>query len=205
MHVMPYHVYVSENPVDIGAIESRGQDSEQDSAAVGECGADGRGAHGRFVAGNALGRATQFQQGNLARLKDGRRARTALRGRFSADVEAGLDEAEALIVDDLGGPDCVSRMAGSLLTRFLELEAIAAGLVQQVIEAGPVTPRGKQRAVLTSYLGVVNQLVTIAGKLGLARRTKDLAALSPQEWLARQRASQAAQDGPGTTITSSTD
>jgi hypothetical protein len=121
------------------------------------------------------------------------RARAALRPRVGADVAAALDEQAAAILDDLGGPSNVSRLAADLVARYAELEAIASGLVAQILESSALTPRGRARAVLGAYLQVTGQQLAIARQLGLQRRPADLTTISPAEW-ARQHANQQTGD-----------
>jgi hypothetical protein len=131
----------------------------------------------------------KFVRGNRAALLHGRRARAALRPRVGPDIQAALDEAEAAILADLGGAQNVSRLALDLVARYAELTAVASGLITQVVESGPVTPRGRTRSVLQAYLSVADRQLALARILGLARRQSDAIDLSPSEW-ARQRAQQ---------------
>src|SRR5690349_1199796 len=104
-------------------------------------------------------------------------------GGFSRQVEAGAlpEQAEAVaaaaerraaIVADLGGTDALSALALSQIDTFVRLEVVADFLWTRLQEAGPLTAKGRQRAALTAWLGVVDRLQRLANMLGLERKAR---------------------------------
>jgi hypothetical protein len=129
--------------------------SEHDSAG----GRDGRG---------------RFATGNLAALKHGGRSQQVQRGLLpdQAEALAALAEARSEIEGDLGGVDVLSRLTRDTVARYLELSLVAGYLADRLVTEGPLTGKGRQRAALTAYLGVVDRLSRLAQQLGFEKQVK---------------------------------
>jgi hypothetical protein len=115
-----------------------------------------------------------FAPGNTERLQHGlysRQVRNALLPE-QAEVLAALAEKRSAIERDLGGSEAVGALSRDLVDRYIELSVIADYLGQRLATEGPLTTKGRQRAALTAYLGVVDRVHRLAVSLGLERRTK---------------------------------
>jgi len=61
---------------------------------------------------------------------------------------------------------------GSLADAFVELDAVRNYLGGRLAAEGPLTGKGRTRALLTAYLAVVDRQVRLAQVLGVERRAK---------------------------------
>ena len=66
----------------------------------------------------------------------------------------------------------MSAVALRLVARYLELGVVADFLWANLEAQGPLSGKGRTRAALTAYLGVVDREMKAAEKLGMARRPK---------------------------------
>lgn len=64
----------------------------------------------------------------------------------------------------------VGVVKGTLCDRFVELSAVAGYLGARLEKEGPLTGRGRTRALLNAYLNVTDRLVTLARTLGIERQ-----------------------------------
>jgi len=106
-----------------------------------------------------------------------------------AEARAALAERVAGIVADLGGPEALSALAIGQVGRHAKLELVDGYLWENLQRHGPLTGKGRTRAVLSAWLQVVDRLQRSAAMLGLARRSRDIMQCSAAEWLDRQAAS----------------
>jgi len=123
--------------------------------ACGHCGRVHPG--GRFLAGCA-----------------GPRLRT---GAYSALVRSGdatgtRDELAAARTELRGELGDVGVVKGSLADAFVELGAVRDYLGGRLAQEGPLTAKGRTRALLSAYLQVVDRQVRLAQVLGVERRTQ---------------------------------
>jgi hypothetical protein len=66
----------------------------------------------------------------------------------------------------------VGVVKGSLADSFVELDAVRNYLGSRLAAEGPLTGKGRTRALLTAYLAVVDRQVRLAQVLGIERRAK---------------------------------
>lgn len=95
-------------------------------------------------------------------------------GRYSAFVRSGSatgqqDALAAARVELRGELGDVGVVKGSLAHRFVELSAVGDYLGGRLEAEGPLTTKGRQRALLTAYLSVVDRQVRLAQVLGVNR------------------------------------
>jgi hypothetical protein len=131
-----------------------------------------------FQRGNTLGKATQFQPGNLSQYKTG--AYASLITARDRKREALLQQAGVLtsivedareITDDLASRQgfAVTPLQARLARRFAEVDGLAMHLSRILAEAGPVTHSGKTRACFEKFIKCVTVQAKIASALGLPK------------------------------------
>jgi hypothetical protein len=91
-------------------------------------------------------------------------------GAFDADG-ALLGTARAELRSELGD---VGAVKGSLADAFVELGAVRDYLGSRLAKEGPLTAKGRTRALLTAYLSVVDRQTKLAQLLGLERQVKSI-------------------------------
>lgn len=128
----------------------------------------GRAAGGRFAARNREAMKTGLfsRQVSAGELEEQALARSA------------LAEREAAILADLGGVDAVGVLTRDMVSRYVALQLVEDWLTGNIVERGPLTPKGHQRAALSALLQVSDRLTRLALALGLERRAR---AVSPLE------------------------
>lgn len=100
-------------------------------------------------------------------------------GSFSALVRSGAATGEQNAVaaarlelrSELGD---VGIVKGSLADSFVELDAVRNYLGTRLAAEGPLTAKGRTRALLTAYLAVVDRQVRLAQVLGIERHAREL-------------------------------
>ncbi len=70
--------------------------------------------------------------------------------------------------------DAAGVVKSALADTFVEVDSIRCYLAERVEHEGPLTGKGRTRAVLSCYLSVVDRLVKLATLLGLDRRMKQI-------------------------------
>ncbi len=154
--------------------------AEGANAPFGELAASGPDVAACFREARNTGR---FTVGNTLSLKHGAR---------SARVKAALlpEQAEALaalaekrigIENDRGGVEGMAVIARDMVTRYIELDNVATWLSDNLQRHGALTGKGRQRAALTAYLGIVDRQVRLAQLLGLERKQKPV--VSPLDYI----------------------
>lgn len=133
----------------------------------------GRDRHGRFQPGNGVGQ--RFGEGNTARQTHGGRSRAMQAGLLPGQqAVAGLiQEQAAAIVADLGGEAQVSVTKAGLIRDWVRLGLYAAGL-EQHLEGGLLSSKGRCRAAATLWLQVIDRRHRVAGQIGLSRVPKSV-------------------------------
>lgn len=142
--------------------------SVREAARNEEISASGRGAGGRFAAGNT------------ASLRHGGRSRQVIDGqvvRNTATKDELIAPKVAAIVADLGGE--VSTIKRGLVEAYVGVEHLAAWFLADVCGQGPLTAKGRTRATVTAYLACVDRLNKLGAQLGLDRRARDVGDLDP--------------------------
>jgi hypothetical protein len=116
----------------------------------------------------------RFAGGNTAALKHGARSKQAMHGLLPEQAEAlaALAERRQEIENDLGGPEALSALTRDAVTRYLELTLVADYLGRKLATEGPLTTKGKQRAALAAFLGVVDRQSRLAQQLGFEKTPK---------------------------------
>lgn len=131
-----------------------------------------RGEGGRFVAGGlAAGKTLERSEAFWSAVAP---IKSDLVARVSADGAAQVDAAETL-----------RGLRGAYAEVRLFREAMFLRLVEQ---GGPITAKGKARALYTAYLNALDRETKLAQLLGLQRAARDLSTMSAAEWAARQGA-----------------
>jgi hypothetical protein len=113
-----------------------------------------------------------------------------LTGQHSALVRSGSatgrqDELAAARTELRGELGDVGVVKGSLADAFVELAAVRDYLGGRLAAEGPLTAKGRTRALLSAYLLVVDRQVRLAQVLGVERRGRDLSR-SPSEALMKE-------------------
>ncbi|MEO7190068.1 MAG: hypothetical protein ABI051_03330 [Vicinamibacterales bacterium] len=116
----------------------------------------------------------RFGMGNGGALKTGLRSRQLI---DAPEVGQWHAEAVALITGDLGGSDELSHLSTATVREAARLEVILEALGQDLLVNGTLTAKGRQRAALTAYLGVLAQFARLTNQLGLSRKPKPVATL----------------------------
>jgi hypothetical protein len=168
-------------------VQAVAQTTPTDTAAPspprGECRASGRGARGRFAAGNPYGEPTRFRSGQPGpALRHGGRA-SGLQQQLLDQAQAFVSEKRGEIEADRGGPEHLSRVSRDLIIRYVETSTIADWLGSNIVRFGALTGKGRQRAALSAYLQVLDRQLRLAQAIGLERRTKRVPTLD--EWTAQ--------------------
>jgi hypothetical protein len=128
---------------------------------------DGRDAQGRFAVGHPG-----------PRLRSGTRSRLIRQGQWpDRDVRDVLRERQDAILTDLGGADETSTVKRTLVSRFVEASALAEWLGDNILSNGVMTTKGRTRAAVSTYLHVLDRLVTLSKAIGVDRRPKRAASL----------------------------
>jgi len=158
------------------------QDTESGASALdapnAEDPASGRDARGRF------------RRGNLAALTHGARSRQVQAAALpeQAAALAALAERRQAIERDRGGLEALSTLERDAIGRYLELCVIGDYLAANILAYGPLTTKGRQRAAVSAYLGVVDRQTKLATTIGLDLKARDLRSMSVEQWAASQRA-----------------
>src|SRR5262245_45687613 len=101
----------------------------------------------------------RFVSGNTAALIHGGRSRQVERGTLAAQAEAvvALAEAQAVLVNDLGGADEISQVQRDLVTSYLRLGLIEEFAYRSLEPGGVFTAHGKQRAAVQTLMRAIGQ------------------------------------------------
>lgn len=124
--------------------------------------------------GNGNGRdpeTGQFLPGNTAALQHGARSERHLE-RLQEQAAEALAEQRDEIAQDLGGADALSRVQQDLLERYLAASCLLGWMEAELVAKGPLTSKGKRRALHSAYAIQLDRVVKLAGMLGLERRAK---------------------------------
>ena|SRR5579872_3023507 len=151
----------------------RGLQTSTDSASPSaELPASGKEPHPRYVGRNADGTTRPGYPGPA--LRKGLRSELVRAGvrADGADLRHHLRQRVDAIVADLGGD--VGEVRREMIERFVELTAVADHLIENIIDHGVLTAKGRGRAASSSYLSVIDRLERLARTIGLERRRKHL-------------------------------
>jgi len=135
-----------------------------------------------------------FLPGNGARLTHGGRA-LQLHGPVSSLARARVSQVRAGLVADRGGDDNGAAL-GILMDRAAEAVLLAETCWQNLVERGPLTSRGRIRAVVNLYLQASDRAAKYAQVLGLDRQPRSIADMSLEQWLEQERTQDAPQTAP---------
>ena len=119
--------------------------------------ASGRDAAGRFVAGAPGPRLTTGEYSVLVRSG-------AATGR-----QASVAALRAQVRDEVGAGGAIKR---SMADAFVELDCVRAYLGTRLEREGPLTGKGRTRALMSAYLSVIDRQVRLAQLLGLEPRER---------------------------------
>lgn len=109
----------------------------------------------------------RFVQGGAARWKTGSRAR-----REPAALAAALDQRAGELTADLGGLSELSAVARPLVRELGRLQLVTEALGHDVVRNGPFTGKGRTRAAVQLWLGLLDRQQRLAAMLGLERKAK---------------------------------
>ncbi len=125
-----------------------------------------------------------FAEGNVAALTHGGRSRQVRDAQLAdqAETRQMLGGKRSAIIEALGGGARLSPLQLDLVDRYLELDTVASWLGGNLLADGPLTAKGRSRAALSAYLGVVDRVQRMATTLGLNRQPKQV---SLDEYLAK--------------------
>ncbi len=126
----------------------------------------------------------RFAKGNTESLKHGRWSAAAAHALLPEQIEtlAMLADREAAVLVDLGGGDELSTFERDLVTRYQQLDAVAAFNAPRML-SGRAAVRNQAR---DTFMACVDRQLKIIGLLGLRRRQKHIGELSLQDFLATQ-------------------
>lgn len=110
------------------------------------------------------------------RLDSGLYSALLRRGELPSQAEAiaALAERQGEIEADLGGPENLSRIHRDAVRDLLRLELVAEFLFERLLQAGPLTGKGRTRAATMTYLQVLDRVHRLRQMVGLERRAKSL-------------------------------
>ena len=89
----------------------------------------------------------------------------------AAFLAARAERIEA-IKNDLGGADTLSTITLDTVDTYNEQVGLLRYLGGRLAAEGPLSPKGRQRALLTAYLGVADRVLKLATTLGLSKKAK---------------------------------
>jgi hypothetical protein len=122
----------------------------------------GRDAGGRFTAGNVAA------GGTLERS-----------AAFWAAVDPAKRELAAKVRSDLAAADDAPQTLLGLTDAYAEVRLFRSAMFVRLVEqGGPITAKGKARALYTAYLGALDREMKLAQQLGLERRSKPVQSLA---------------------------
>lgn len=151
-----------------------------------ESGANGdvRGALASLTSKSSRDASGRFVAGNTARVTTGERsaAQWSALELLKADVVRRV-RADLGVLND----DAAQTLAG-VVDAYAEAHLLRASMFVRLVEqGGPVTAKGKQRALYAAYTRALEQEVKLAQLLGLERKARALGTLDPREYLRRQQ------------------
>jgi len=110
----------------------------------------------------------RWKAGNQGAFVHGMRSQEVLQNLTQTDdAHERLAEHRREIVKDLGAN--VARIKSDLVGRYCELDALANFMASSLAIEGALTSRGRSKAILNAYLGIVDRQVRIGLALGLER------------------------------------
>lgn len=89
-----------------------------------------------------------------------------------AETIAALAERQREIETDLGGAEHLSRVHRDAVRDLLRLELITEFLFGRLLEAGPLTGKGRTRAATMTYLQVLDRVHRLRQMVGLQRQAR---------------------------------
>ena len=98
--------------------------------------------------------------------------RLALSGPQHGLQAARRDEIREGLVADLGGESELSTAKRVVVDRLAESVLLAEVFFAYLRQAGPMTERGRTRAVTSAYFSAADRVARLAGQLGLERRAR---------------------------------
>ena len=106
--------------------------------------------------------------------------------RFWTFVEPAIQAVEASVFTQLGlTPETVPETQRGIVEALAEIRVFRRSMRIRLTEgptAGPITAKGKTRALYTAYLGAVDREMKLAQLLGLERRSKPIT--NPRDYIA---------------------
>lgn len=127
----------------------------------------------------------QFTKGNTVAMVHGGRSEYHLE-RLQEQAAVALAEQRDEIVSDLGGRDTLSRIQQDLLDRYLAASCLLGWMEAELVAKGPLTSKGRRRALHSAYAVQLDRVTKLAGMLGLERRARSVPSLA--EHVARHHA-----------------
>lgn len=124
----------------------------------------------------------RFQPGNKAALTHGAYAA----GTRSAEVERIVGDLEAWqqqLVVDQGGEADLSTLRRSYLQRLVESEAVLRLIAANLHDKGVFSKGGRTRGAVNTYLRVLGSWDKLASRVGIDKRAKVVATMTPLEWI----------------------
>jgi hypothetical protein len=85
------------------------------------------------------------------------------------------------LTDDQGGTQNISLILEDTIDRYQRLWVLASTLEARIEKEGITTGKGKTRATVSLYLGIIDRLTKLAQQLGFERRARSVPSL--QEFL----------------------
>lgn len=121
-------------------------------------------------------RDTRFKKGNAIALKHGRYSRQAQLALLPGqeEIRAVLAARRARLLEDQGGTQDMGLVLEDSIDRYQRLWVLASTLEARLEQEGMLTGKGKTRAAVTLYLGIVDRLMKLAQQIGFDRKAKQL-------------------------------
>lgn len=115
-----------------------------------------------------------------ARLQGALYSRLVQRGALpeQAEAVAALALSQREIEADLGGAESLSRVHRDAIRDLLRLELVSEFLFDRLLEAGPLTGKGRTRAATMTYLQVLDRVHRLRQMVGLARVPRPVLSLA---------------------------
>jgi hypothetical protein len=88
------------------------------------------------------------------------------------EVQAMLASRRARLHDDQGGTSELSQVLEDTLDRYQRLWVLGSTLEARMEKEGILSAKGRTRASVTLYLGIVDRMTRLAQQIGFQRHTK---------------------------------
>ena len=117
-----------------------------------------------------------IKKGETRALKHGRYSKQAQLALLPGqeEIRAVLASRRERLTDDQGGTQDMSQILEDTIDRYQRLWVLASTLEARMEKEGVLTGKGKTRAAVTLYLGIVDRLSKLAQQIGFDRKARQV-------------------------------